>query len=112
MTKTEELPAGVEVIRVGEAQKNVGIVAADLQVLPDRERRLGLYFQLASSFENVRTVDVIVRRSQVGGIEKLIEATVEPGLNEAEVYTLEDAGPGPWVIELDIEDALRVDNHA
>ncbi|NCF89280.1 MAG: VWA domain-containing protein [Verrucomicrobiaceae bacterium] len=50
VTRDEDLPTGVEVVRVGETRGNVGIVAADMQLLPSREQGLGLYFQLASSF--------------------------------------------------------------
>ena len=107
-----DLPSTWDVVRVEKARENVGIVAADMQVLSDRENRLGLYFQLASSFERPRTFDVIVRRASDGVIGKLIEVTVVPGLNASEVYTLEDAEAGRWELELDLTDALRADNRA
>ncbi len=112
VTRDEDLPTGVEVIRVGETRGNVGIVAADMLLLPSLEQGLGLYFQLASSFEESRSFDVIVRRSGDGVIGKLIEVTADPGLNEPEIYTLVDAEAGAWELELDLKDALSADNRA
>lgn len=47
-------------------------------------------------------------------IGKLIEVTVDPGLNEPEIYTLVDADAeaGAWELELDLNDALSADNRA
>ncbi|MDA7644425.1 hypothetical protein N8564_04390 [Verrucomicrobiales bacterium] len=112
VTRDEDLPTGVEVIRVGETRGNVGIVAADMLLLPSLEQGLGLYFQLASSFEESRSFDVIVSRSGDGVIGKLIEVTADPGLNEPEIYTLVDAEAGAWELELDLKDALSADNRA
>ena len=37
---------------------------------------------------------------------------IKPGVNDAQVFTLENAEPGRWVIQLDVEDALDKDNLA
>ena len=112
VARNEDLPSGMEVMRVGVSDGNVGIVAADMQILPTRERALGLYFQLASTFEESRTFDVIVRRARDGVIGKLIEVSVESGINEPEFFTLIDGEAGAWELELDLEDTLSADNHA
>ncbi len=106
------VPESVEIMKVGETLENAGFMAADLQVLPGAEDRLGLYFQIASSFTDTRRADVVVRRAGSQVIGKLIEVAINPGVNPPEVFTLEQSEAGAWEIELELTDALTADNTA
>ncbi|MEM7384726.1 MAG: BatA and WFA domain-containing protein [Verrucomicrobiota bacterium] len=105
-----EVAEGIEIMKIGNPLKNVGIVAADLQYVPGGTNRLGLYFQVASSFPEKVAADLIVRRAESEAIVKLIPLELVPGVNPPEVFVLENAEPGKWVAEIDMPDALSKDN--
>jgi hypothetical protein len=114
-----ELPEPIELLKVGTPQENVGIVAADMAYLPGGSNRLAFYFQVASTFVDAEHVDLTVTcldDSSSGPtgerLFKVIPLTVKPGVQPAEVFTLEDAPPGRWRAELEIDDALAADNTA
>lgn len=105
----------VELIKVGEPAGNLGIATADMAYLPGGTDRLGLYYQIASSFSKPKEVDLIVARIDGMGNEqtaRVIPLEVKPGLNRAETITLDGAAPGKWVTRLDLDDALSLDNMA
>ncbi len=107
----DELPANVELIKIGEPAENVGIVAADLQRLPDGT--LGFYFRVASSFKENVKADLTLRNSESERIWKLIPLDIEPGENKSEIFNLEaDAPAGKWTAEIELEDSLAKDNFA
>ena len=106
-----ELPAAVERVKIGSPIENVGIVAADLQFIPGAgTRRLGLYFQIASSFKETVEADLVVEHDD--SIAKLIPLTIRPGENAAEVFEIDDATAGRWIARIEIDDALAKDNTA
>ena len=108
-----ELPGSVERIKVGSPTGNVGISAADLQFIPgEGTRRLGLYFQIVSSFDSVVEADLVVERQDSGTIAKLIPLQIQPGVNPAEVFEVDYAEPGRWLARIEIDDALPKDNQA
>lgn len=110
----EKIPEHVELLKVGGASSNIGLVAADLRFIPGGVNRLGFYFQLASTYDAPQEVDVLVSQEVEGELQlaKVIPVTVQPGLNPPQVLTIDEAQPGRWTAELDLEDALPVDNVA
>lgn len=110
----QKLPEGVELLKIGQADNNIGLVAADLRFIPGGPDRLGLYFQLASTGAQPTDIDLIVSREVEGEpqLAKVIPVTVAPGVNPPQVFTIDDARPGRWMVELDHDDALQVDNVA
>ena len=111
----KELPQPIELIKVGGAAENVGIVAADMDYLPGKPDQLGLYFQIASSYDKPREMDLIVARLDDRGNEEVMRVLpleVKPGINPSETFTIENARPGKWIARLDGEDALAADDTA
>ncbi|MCC6493179.1 MAG: BatA and WFA domain-containing protein [Pirellulales bacterium] len=109
------LGGGVELFKVGAAAENIGLVAADLAYLPGGENRLGVYFQVASSYAAPRQIDLSLVRLGAGGAEqlmKVIPLSVEPGLNPPETFTVDEAPPGRWLARLEAADALAADDVA
>ncbi|MBN2291439.1 MAG: BatA and WFA domain-containing protein, partial [Pirellulales bacterium] len=112
---TASLPEHIELLKIGESQENVGLVAADMSYLPGGANRLGFYFQVASSFKEPCDVDLTLVRVDDDSNEqlfKVIPLQVKPGVNPPETFTLEDALPGRWIARLDLDDALSTDNTA
>lgn len=107
----ENLPSNIEVVKTGSPLGNAGIVAADLQRLPDES--LGFFFRVASSFKDTVDVDLVLRHEGSGErIYKLIPLRLTPGVNPPEHFSLEDAPSGAWVASLELDDALSKDNAA
>ena len=107
-----QVPSEIEIVKIGDAEGNLGIAAADLQILPGEEPTLGLYIQVASSFREPQNADLILRLRGSPAIARLIPLTVAPGLNPPEVITIEGYEPGEYLVTLDVEDALEADNGA
>ena len=108
----DEIPASLELLRVGsKTSGNVGIVACDLQRLPGKDRA-SIFIQLASSFSKSVETEIILSFNAPENIVKLIPATIEPGVNKALVFELENANVGRWLVDLEINDALESDNRA
>ncbi len=103
-----DLPETVEQIAVGRQEANIGIVAADLQALPDGE--LGLYFQLVSTFGEPVRIDITLRHEATDTLGKVIAVEVLPGTNAPEVYRLASALRGAWLLQVEQTDALPLDN--
>jgi hypothetical protein len=110
-----KLPDHVELVKVGDSLQNVGLVAADMAYLPGGVNRLGFYYQVASSYDKKREVDLMVARLDDNGreqIARVIPLDVKPGMNRPETFILDDASPGKWIARLDIKDALPDDDTA
>ena len=115
----ERLAKEIELFKVGPLAENIGLVAADLAFLPGGDNRLGVYFQVASSFAAATECDLTLIHRGDDGTEQLLKVIplqVEPGLNAPERFTLEDAPAGRWLARLDfakgLDDALADDNVA
>lgn len=111
----ERLPEHIELIKIGSALDNLGIVAADMAYLPDGTDRLAVYCQVASSWEEPREVDLVVARIDDNGNEqmaKVIPLKAKPGVNPAQTFTLEKARPGKWIARLNAGDAFPQDDTA
>ena len=112
---TAALPDDVELLKVGEPRENIGIVSADGQYLPGGDNRLSIYLQLASTFKEEKSIEVMVTRhdgTEEGQLIRLVPLNVGPGVNGAEVVTVEDAEPGRFELNVDLIDALEKDNQA
>lgn len=106
------LPDSVELLKVGEPLENVGIVSADAQYLPGAGNRLGIYFQLASSYKASIRAEITIKPAEGTAVAKLIPLEIKPGLNPSETFAVDDAEPGRWLIQLELPDALPNDNQA
>ncbi len=107
------LPPHVELVKVGTTRDNLGLVAADLAYLAGSARRLGFYYQVASTFGEPQHVDLSLSFVDTAGHEqifKVIPLQVKPGINPPESFELLDAPAGRWLARLDIADALAEDN--
>lgn len=108
-----ELATHVELLKVGSPADNAGIVAADAALASGSAGQLSLFVQVASSAEEPTERDLVVSYGEdLSQIVKVVPLTIEPGANRAQVFTIENAQPGPWLVELDGDDALAADNRA
>ena len=111
----ESLPDGIELLKVGSNKKgNVGIVSCDMRRLPGGTNRVGVFFQVASSFSESVEAEMTFSAGKPDALTKFIPLTINPGLNSPEVFELEDAEVGKWFVQLDVypADALQSDNKA
>ena len=111
----DTLPDSIELLKVGDDKKgNVGIVACDMRRLPGGRNRVGVFFQVASSFKKTVEAELTFSAGMPDALTKFIPLTVKPGLNPPEVFELEDAEAGKWFAQLDVfpADALKEDNTA
>ena len=111
----DQLPDHVDWMAVGSQRDNIGLVAADMRYLSFANRQLALYVQLASTFDLVQEVDLTVSYASGGEpaqLMKLMPFDVQPGLNDPQTLTIENAEPGRWTVRLDVDDPLAQDNLA
>ena len=104
-----KLPDHVETVKVGEPVPNIGIIAADMQIVPGRT---GLYYQLASTHTSAVEVDLVLKQDGTGTVLRIIPVTVKPGVNSAETLFLDGTQSGNWVLEIDRSDMFDGDNRA
>jgi hypothetical protein len=102
----------VELLKVGRPAENVGIVGFDLMRLPGDPPRLGLYFQLASSFKQNKDVNVLLCHGPADEVVKVCPVTVAGGLSKPETFVVDNPRPGRWTLKLDMTDAMDKDNTA
>lgn len=110
-----ELPAHVELMKVGSERDNVGLVAADMAYLAGSTSRLGFYYQVVSTFAEPQQVDLTLANVDTAGNEqlfKVIPLSIQPGTNPPESFELAGAPAGRWLARLDVADALATDNTA
>ncbi len=107
----ERLP-NVEVLRITDAAKNVGIARADLRSVPGGPARLGLFILPVSSFTELVKTDITLMHVDSNKLVKIIPVTLQPSENSAVTLTLDDAPSGRWKAMLGLEDALESDNTA
>ena len=106
--------SGIELLKIGNPQKNLGIVRCDLQRLPSANRPLGLYFQVASSYPEPIVADLILSHENPQNVVKIIPLRIEPGVAKPETYTVANGAPGRWLARLaaPASDRLPTDNIA
>lgn len=103
------LAQDIELLKVGAAAENVGIVAADLKRLPSGPQALGLWVKLASTFDEPVEADLIVQRN--GVLQRVLPVVIEPGVNDAMVLDLQ-GDAGAWQVTVDLADAFAADDDA
>ncbi len=111
----DTMPGKLDWINVGSQRDNAGLVAADMQYLSFPERQLALFVQLASSFDTPREADLSIsyaRNDEPTQLVKVIPFQIQPGVNRAQTLIIDRAEPGRWTVQLDIADALDLDNVA
>ncbi|WP_395731889.1 VWA domain-containing protein [Prosthecobacter sp.] len=107
----DRLP-NVEVLRITDSAKNIGIARADLRSVPGGPARLGLFILPVSSFTEPVKTDITLTHVDSNRMVKIIPVTLQPGENPAVTLTLDDAPTGRWTATLGLEDALESDNTA
>jgi hypothetical protein len=107
----DRLP-NVEVLRIADEAKNIGIARADLRSVPGGPARLGLFLLPVSSFTEPVKTDITLTHVDSNRLVKIIPVTLQPGENGAITLTLDDAPTGRWTATLGLEDALESDNTA
>ncbi|WP_395751394.1 VWA domain-containing protein [Prosthecobacter sp.] len=107
----DRLP-NVEVLRITDSAKNIGIARADLRSVPGGPARLGLFILPVSSFTEPVKTDITLTHVDSDRMVKIIPITLNPGENPAITLTLDDAPTGSWKATLGLEDALESDNTA
>ncbi|WP_395745806.1 VWA domain-containing protein [Prosthecobacter sp.] len=107
----DRLP-NVEVLRITDSAKNIGIACADLRSVPGGPARLGLFILPVSSFTEPVKTDITLMHVDSNKLVKIIPVTLQPGENPAITLTLDDAPTGSWKAILGMEDALESDNTA
>lgn len=108
-------PSGLpelELLRVGQPAANAGLAAADLRRVPGGVERLGLFVAPVSSFTEAVQADLLLTHVDSGQLMKVLPLTLQPGENAAVTLMLDEAPSGRWTVELDLADALAVDNRA
>ncbi|MDF7800295.1 BatA domain-containing protein [Pontiellaceae bacterium B1224] len=108
----DQLPEGIELVKVGEPGDNVGITAFDVQRIPGADRPLGIFFQVFSSAEKEMEVDAVLTHETADDIRRIFPLILQPGLNEPEILELPNGDAGRWILTLEIDDALERDNVA
>ncbi len=107
----------VSLERIGSPQQNVGITVCDLTPLPSNVPTLGLYVQLVSTYDQPVEISLTLSHVEDASTDskrlvKVWPLTLEPGVNDGQVFEIADDTPGRWLLELDHEDALVQDNTA
>lgn len=105
----DRLP-NVEVLRITDTAKNIGIARADLRSVPGGPARLGLFILPVSSFIEPVKTDITLMHVDSNKLVKIIPVTLLPGENPAVTLTLDDAPSGRWKATLGLDDALESDN--
>lgn len=111
-----EIPSDIELLKIGsEKSKNVGLVQADLQRLPGGANRIGVFFQVYSTFDIPVEMELTLSHNQPENLIRLIPLTITPGINPPDVFELDNVEDGKWFMEIesvDATDSFLDDNHA
>ncbi|MFC1497866.1 VWA domain-containing protein [Verrucomicrobiota bacterium] len=102
----------IEIFKVGKPVDNIGLTGFDLARLPGKKDRLGLFFRCSSSFESSRPIDVFLCKDNPDNIIRVYPLIVQPGTNPPEIYTIDNVAAGKWILRIEIDDALALDNEA
>ncbi len=114
--ETEAPFDGIEFFKVGTSNPgNAGIVACDMQRLPGGNDRVGVFYQIHSTFSETVDAELILSHGTKDTLVKLLPLQLKPGVNDAEVFELENAASGKWFLDLQLNekpDSLVDDNVA
>ncbi|MHC4887715.1 MAG: vWA domain-containing protein, partial [Planctomycetota bacterium] len=104
--------AGVELLKVGTPQPNLGITDFELVRLPGERNRLGLFYRTHSTLAEPTPVDLYLSQEREDNIVKVCPMTATPGRSRPETYIIEGGGSGRWILRTELKDALSLDNQA
>lgn len=108
----EGLDPKIEVLRFGGAEKNAGLVAADLAWMESGGVSARFFYRIASTFGEEKHAELELRHEDGGGLMRLVPVVLKADADTTGTLEVTDARPGRWVAELKIEDALATDNSA
>ncbi|MEM9444317.1 MAG: BatA and WFA domain-containing protein [Verrucomicrobiota bacterium] len=100
----------ISLVLIGESQQNIGLIAADFRSVPGLGRRAGFYFQIASTYQEKTSVDLELKHEDTDVLIKIIPLEIRPGINEPEVYFLDNPATGKWSARLRVDDAFQKDD--
>jgi hypothetical protein len=107
----QDLPGGVEVMRVGRSQPNAGITAADLAWTGSGQGRASFHYRIEGNFPAETHGELELNHLDGGGLARLIPIVLRPGQPSSATLDVEDARPGRWLASLRLEsDSLAADN--
>ena len=99
-----------EIIKIDGPNENVGICDFDIVRLKDRTHSAGIFLRCASTFKKKIKVDAVLCHENRENMLRLLPLEIAPGVNPGQTFQLENAPAGKWILYLDIEDALTIDN--
>ena len=108
----DQLPEGIELVKVGRPAENLGIAAFDVRRIPGENRPLGVFFRIYSSASEDIQADALLAYNSEDNIRRIFPLTIQPGLNAPEIIELPGGEAGRWILTLDHRDALDRDNTA
>lgn len=109
------VPADIELLKIGDSNGNLGLIACDVQRIPGGSNRIGVFFQLASTFQDSVEAELVLSQQSEDNLVKLVPLVVEPGINPAGVFELDNAPEGKWFVRVEATsqtDSLVDDNVA
>lgn len=108
----QQLPDGIEWVKVGTPQKNVGVAAFDVRRIPGDNQPLGIFFRIFSTSTETVEVDALLSYGKEEHLQRVFPLTLQPGLNDPVITTVPNGRPGRWMLAVEHEDALERDNRA
>lgn len=106
-----DIPPDIELLKTGSPGRgNAGLVACDMQRLPQEGAPAGVFFQVASTFPEPLQADLEICHGAPGRPLRVIPVEIKPGLNPPETVRLDEAPEGKWFLQLRVSDSLPDDN--
>lgn len=105
-----KLEGGISLITIADPNGgNIGIIDFTIKAEPNRLRLRPVIF---SSFPDEREIDLTVSTGDPDKTVKVVPLAVKQGINNAETITIDTKPYGKWVVGVDIDDDLAIDNRA
>ncbi len=115
-SKSFELPAGIDLVQIGNEIPNVGITAADLAW--DGENSATLFVSIASTFPEKREVEIELVSVEDDTLIQLFAMSL-PAFNKgselivsSESVAINSLQPGPYHVKVLVDDAFEADDIA
>ena len=99
-----------ELLKIGKPADNAGICGFDIIRLKDKAQSAGIFLRCASTYKNKIKIDAVLCHGKRENIIRVIPLELVPGENKAQIFYLEDAPAGKWILYLDHKDSLDIDN--
>ncbi len=105
------VPAGIEIVTVGNDTGNIGITAADLRW--DAPGEATLFTTLSSTFPAEREVEMeVISADSDQTLARLFTIKLPANGQASESIALDSIDPGAWLLRARIDDSLAADNTA